>query len=187
MVMEHHSRDLAAHIPFMSSVMTVCSERHREFWIRAGTDPDRDIVTGQPRFDVYFDPPEHPSDRTLLYLSYDDVAYLPSDRGEEFAADWRTPRRETEEALAEAARDWTVIEKRHPQQVASTSWLGSRVSRASQSADTRRLILDAAIVVGIPDNGPVRGVGGRPIGGLSCVGIDVPGVHGDADPIPRAP
>jgi hypothetical protein len=148
MVMERHSRDVAEHVPFMSSVMTVCSERHRDFWIMAGAEPHRVIVTGQPRFDIYAHPKEPPLDQKLLYLSYDDVAYLPSDRGEVFSADWRDLRRETEEALAGASQSWTIIEKRHPQQSVSQNWLGPEVTRASQSADTRRLILEATAVVG---------------------------------------
>ena len=78
MVMESHSAAVRRTVPFLSAAMTVCSDRNRDFWVRAGTPAERIVVTGQPRFDVYARPP---SDRPpvsgpprLLYLSYDDFA-----------------------------------------------------------------------------------------------------------------
>src|SRR3954453_6781783 len=47
------SQRLREFAPPIATRMTVCSERHREFWLRAGADPERVVFTGQPRFDFY--------------------------------------------------------------------------------------------------------------------------------------
>ena len=167
MVMDDHARAVATSVPFMSDVMTVCSERQRDFWVRAGSDPARIRVTGQPRFDVY----SHPSrggtgaaTRTLLYFSYEDVAYLPSDTGQPYEGTWRDLRRETEQELAAATPRWRVVAKRHPQQTASESWLGASVEHPSQGADTRQLVLEADVVVGFQTTALFEAMAaGRPV------------------------
>src|SRR6266545_3769118 len=55
-VMETHAEELKVLFPVISDVMTVCSERHKAFWIQAGTASDRIVVSGQPRFDFYSQP-----------------------------------------------------------------------------------------------------------------------------------
>jgi hypothetical protein len=84
---EQHAPDVGAHAPFVADRMTVCSERHKSFWVRAGADPDLIEVTGQPRFDVFSQGRAHPSwrevgledaPRTVLFLSYQIDAYLHS-------------------------------------------------------------------------------------------------------------
>jgi len=152
MVMTDHAEQVRASTPFISDHMTVCSERQKQFWVNAGTDPAAITVTGQPRFDLYArarSEARRPGPPRLLYLSYDDVAYLPSDTGVPYDGSWRDLREATERAVAATAgRGWAVTAKRHPQQSASTDWLGSSVVRAPQSADTRDLIVDADVVVG---------------------------------------
>jgi hypothetical protein len=151
MVMAEHSLAVGRFVPFMSDAMTVCSERQRDFWVRAGTDPARVVVTGQPRFDVYAaaaDSGRHDGRPTLLYLSYDDIAYLPSDTGVAFEGTWQELRRATELAIADASDRWRVVVKRHPQQPVAQEWLGGRVEHAPRDADTRALILAADAVVG---------------------------------------
>ena len=51
--MEEHSQEMRVEAPFLADWMTVCSARHREFWMRAGADGALVEVTGQPRFDIY--------------------------------------------------------------------------------------------------------------------------------------
>lgn len=150
MVMEEHSLQVGAHVPFMSDFMTVCSERHRQFWIRAGTDPSLIAVTGQPRFDVYARPSSNRdgSRKRLLYLSYDDSAYLPTDVGVAFDGSWRDLRLQTERAISELSADWAVTVKVHPQQARAETALGSRVIHANRYADTRDLIRECDVVVG---------------------------------------
>lgn len=150
MVMSDHAKAVAESVPFVSAAMTVCSERQRQFWVNAGTHAELITVTGQPRFDVYADAaPARTSRPTILYFSYDDVAYLPSDTGVPYDGSWAELRRETEECLAELARSgWQIVAKRHPQQPAGHDWLGPQVERAPQGADTRHLILAADVVVG---------------------------------------
>jgi hypothetical protein len=151
MVMEVHANEVGKSVPFMSDLMTVCSDRHRDFWLRSGTPPDKVRVTGQPRFDRYSSAPASSRDHgrpRLLYLSYDDVAYLPADLGGEEGATWRQLRRETEEVLAAASADWCITEKRHPYQPDSDNWLGQGVHRAARDDDTPALILESDVVVG---------------------------------------
>lgn len=151
--MEAFSQEVGRYLPFMSCLMTVCSERQREFWVRSGAEPARLIVTGQPRFDVYrWSKERAQTDKppVLLYLSYDDDAYVPP---YSFSAPgdntWRGQRRETEEVLAQLAEGgWRIVAKRHPQQLARDDWLGPRVERADSNSDTRLLIVAADVVVG---------------------------------------
>lgn len=153
MTMDIDSQYVAAAVPFMADFMTVCSERHRDFWLIQGVDPSKILVTGQPRFDVYAaPPPPRPADGPprLLYFSYDDFAYLPYDGTSTPLGDWTELRRATETTLADLAtsRVWEVIAKPHPQQVSMRDWLGAGVTRAPAAADTRELIRSVDAVVG---------------------------------------
>ncbi|MBM4075035.1 MAG: hypothetical protein FJ267_05255 [Planctomycetes bacterium] len=149
-VMEVLSLEVGRYTPFISDFMTVCSQRHKDFWIKAGADADRVTVTGQPRFDVYASPGEGQiSGRPrMLYLSYDDVAYLPSDGDTIFSGSWRDMRLETERVLNEFADRYEIIVKEHPQQAKADTAFGGGVDFANRYADTRRLILGADLVVG---------------------------------------
>ena len=166
--MESHSVAVGASVPFMSESMTVCSERQKDFWVRSGADPARIHVTGQPRFDVYARARE--SERCagpprVLYLSYDDVAYLPQDYGKAFDGTWRDLRRETEEALAAVAGSGVMVTaKLHPQQAAEANWLGPDVTSATRDADTRLLVAEADVVVAFQTTGVFEAaVAGRPV------------------------
>lgn len=151
MVMDEHAPAVGRSVPFMSDRMTVCSERQRDFWIRAGADPATITVTGQPRFDVYARPDLPPTPRSrpsLLYLSYDDMAYLPSDTGLAYDGSWQQLRLETERVLDSLTDQWDIVVKPHPQQGQTATALGPLVQRAPRDADTRFLILHADAVVG---------------------------------------
>jgi len=170
MVMAQHSAAVARTVPFLSAAMTVCSTRNRDFWVRSGTPPEVIVVTGQPRFDVYARAETESSDRGatphLLYLSYDDLAYLPSDVGMPYAGTWRELRRETEQAIAAAAESgsWSVTVKRHPQQRAGDNWLGSGTREAPRDADTRQLIMSADAVIGFQTTAVYEAVlAGKPV------------------------
>lgn len=153
MTMDVDSQYVADSVPFMSDVMTVCSKRHREFWLRQGVDPSKIVVTGQPRFDVYAEPsPTRTSTGRprLLYFSYDDFAYLPYDGQSTPLGDWTDLRRVTETTLSDLASAglWEVIAKPHPQQITASNWLRPEVVRAPADADTRELIRSVDVVVG---------------------------------------
>lgn len=152
MVMQDHAVAVGRSVPFMSAHMTVCSERQKEFWVRSGAPAEAITVTGQPRFDVYATGVPggdmHRRKPRLLFLSYDDAAYLPSDTGLTYDGDWQTMRLETETALQQATTTWDVVVKEHPQQTAAPTVLGPEVQRAARDADTRRLILEADAIVG---------------------------------------
>jgi hypothetical protein len=140
--------------------MTVCSERHAAFWLRAGAEPASLVVTGQPRFDFYLRPDSWPFPRdgepTVLFLSYAVDAYHP---GEGTGGDpWQLLHRQTEAGLHELARQgWRVLIKPHPQQSsehvrawrerAGDLW-GRQVLLVDSGADVRKLIVTADVVVG---------------------------------------
>jgi hypothetical protein len=158
-----HAPELGAHAPFAADYMTVCSERHKSFWVHAGTDPDVIEVTGQPRFDLYAHGRTRPrwtdvglpdAPRTVLFLSYQADAYL---HAAEAGVDWRPLRDQTEAALWEAvAHGWRVVVKLHPQQPREdageiAAWapgFGRDVVLADRDGDTRVLLLLADAVVG---------------------------------------
>lgn len=160
--MEAHSRLTRDEAPFCADFMTVCSERQREFWLRAGADPALIEVTGQPRFDVYAEGRPHPSSprRRVLFLSYDLEAYVPAEFRHPGAQTWERLRSATEAVLLDSVRSGAteVIVKCHPQQnhraeeahlATSAGALWRRgISLAPPQADTRQLILGADVVVG---------------------------------------
>jgi hypothetical protein len=159
------ARDVGAYAPFESDRMAVCSERHKSFWLRAGANSELIDVTGQPRFDFYARPhddlawssvslPPHP--RTVLFLSYEQDAYL-VDIGWK-GAGWHDVRSETEQCLFDAVQaGWRVVVKLHPLQdeerehkalAERAPGLGTDVVLAPSTADTRQLIVLADAVVG---------------------------------------
>jgi len=129
--------------PFMCDRMTLCSERHLEFWLKTGADPARLVLTGQPRFDVYASAAaggapivagnanKRPAKPTILYLTYPTHAYTlsgygfrqdagsPFEAGDAALATWMELRNQTEEGLADLVRSgaYRLVIKPHPQQL----------------------------------------------------------------------
>jgi hypothetical protein len=156
--MEEETVLIRDYTPFAGHHMTVCSERHREYWLRAGTDPALISVTGQPRFDFYANTPPPSGERTLLFFSYHLYAYAEVLTGE--MTIWRKLHDETERQLWKLAEEgWQVAIKPHPQQ---PNWCAEmrrmldempesarkRVTFVPKLADTRKLIADASVIVG---------------------------------------
>ena len=175
--MESHSQEIGLEAPFISDWMTVCSERHREFWLRTGADGDRVLVTGQPRFDVYANtaaqtrkqPPQ------VLFLSYVLDAYVPGVGQGIGLRTWEALRTDTERVLIELAEagQCRVLVKCHPHQNhrreadrlghASASW-GENIRIAHPDADTRQLLLDSDVVVGFQTTALYEAVAaGKPV------------------------
>src|SRR5205823_1120294 len=110
--MRSHAERVARYAPPVADRMTVCSERHRSFWLRAGADPERVIVTGQPRFDFYAGiGPERveagygDEGPVALFFSYQVDAYHPSEGAGRPV--WGELHRQTEQGLrALAERGW---------------------------------------------------------------------------------
>ena len=147
--MRVHAERVRAYAPPIADHMTVCSERHKEFWVRAGGDPDRITVTGQPRFDVYAQPEPRPrgDEPVALFFSYAADSYHPSEGVGESV--WAQLHRETEEGLARlAGSGWTVLVKPHPQQDVSGLELGAGLSLVDPQADARPLIARADVAIG---------------------------------------
>jgi hypothetical protein len=177
--MREHARELRRHYPPLADRMTVCSERHKRFWLRAGGASDRILVTGQPRFDYYQRVSEWPTDVTfgdggpsVLFLSYAVDAYYPgAERGDRA---WSALRLQTEQGLHELARrGWRVLVKPHPQQSieslrdwrrrAGDLW-ERRVFLVNPQADVRPLIVAADVTVGFQSTALLEAmIAGRPV------------------------
>jgi hypothetical protein len=163
--LEGPAREWNAASPFIADQMLVSSDHHKRFWVNGGVDPDIITVTGQPRFDIYCDNTRQPAwpqlgydlrpGPTVLFLTYDDNAYLPViDRSG--LHPWREMRAQTEErllALAEAGRA-SVLIKAHPQpaedQSARLEDMARRpgVTVLDPRHDVRHFISAADLVVG---------------------------------------
>ncbi|GEM_PF-2343584 len=160
--MEEHSQEMRIEAPFIADWMTVCSERHREFWMRSGADGSLVEVTGQPRFDIYASRrvQQQSQPRRVLFLTNELDAYVPGVGQGMGLRTWEPLRDATETALFDAVRAGAceVLVKIHPQQnhrVEST-----RIARrardvwhrglevAAPDADTRELTVRADVVVG---------------------------------------
>jgi hypothetical protein len=176
--MDEHSQEMRVEAPFVSDWMTVCSERHREFWMRAGADGDLVEVTGQPRFDIYASHrTQNPSTRRrILFLTNELDAYVPGVGQGMGLRTWETLRDATEAALFDAVRQGRcdLLVKIHPQQNHRVE--SARIARRSgdlwrhcvevapPDADTRELIVRADTVVGFQSTALYEAVAaGRPV------------------------
>jgi hypothetical protein len=175
--MREHAQELRRCYPPLADRMTVCGERHKRFWVRAGAAPNRIVVTGQPRFDFYRRESEWPAEvpigdggPSVLFLSYAVDAYYPGeDRGS-----WSALHQRTEQGLHELARrGWRVLVKPHPQQPAGLlrEWRrragdlwGRRVFLVDPQADVRPLIVAADVTVGFQSTALLEAMlAGRPV------------------------
>jgi hypothetical protein len=177
--MREHGEELRRCAPPLADLMTVCSERHKHYWLRAGGTEDRIVVTGQPRFDFYCEPAQWPSDvpfgsdgHTVLFLSYAVDAYYPGERGA--TAAWDDLRLQTEQGLCELARrGWRVFIKPHPQQPVESlrEWRRRagdlwerRMFLVDGEADVRQLIVAADVTLGFQSTALLEAmIAGRPV------------------------
>jgi hypothetical protein len=177
--MREHAEDLRRFAPPLADRMTVCSERHKRFWVRAGATEERIVVTGQPRFDFYMRPWTWPAETpfaergpSVLFLSYAVDAYHPGEgRGSDA---WSALHRQTEQGLYELARrGWRVLIKPHPQQSleavgewrrrAAELW-GRQVFLVDPQADVRPLIVTTDVTVGFQSTALLEAMlAGRPV------------------------
>jgi hypothetical protein len=199
--MADHSRVLHDEAPFIADFMTVCSDRQREFWVRAGADADRVEVTGQPRFDVYVNPP--PSGTTtpkhVLFLSYHLDAYVPGAGRGKGLLTWEPLRSATELALIDAARRGVcdVVVKCHPQQphraetaryarLAGSTW-NRGFAVADVDADARDLIVATDMIVGFQTTALYEAVAARRSVVYAAWGDEYERLRGGLIPFHEAP
>jgi hypothetical protein len=175
--MEVLSGTAARDAPPIAEAMSVCSERYREFALRCGWDPERVVVSGQPRFDVYGaePPPRREGPPRCVFFSYRTFAYHPRTYEGTLTYAWETLHRQTEEGLFELARrGWEITIKPHPQQdwaadraridAALEPELRERVHLADPAEDARPLVLDADAVVGFQSTALIESLGaGKPV------------------------
>jgi hypothetical protein len=162
--MENGSAELRRHAPLVADHMTVCSERHREYWLRAGASPEAMTVTGQPRFDYYAeerseDLPFGDEGPIVLFFTYLPDFYHPVMVASEGRAVWADLLRRTEEGLWRLAQEgYRILVKPHPLQPfrAETRRIknevgdlfGRKVFAIEPTTDVRTLISGADIAVG---------------------------------------
>lgn len=162
--MEVGTKALREHAPLIARHMTVCSERHREYWERSGAPRERMTVTGQPRFDFYADLPHEPlpygdDGPIILFFSYLPDFYHPGMVGSESTAIWQDLLDRTEEELwGLAAEGYRVLVKPHPLQPFRVeerrirahvgALYGTKVFVLDGALDVRRLIAGSDIAVG---------------------------------------
>jgi hypothetical protein len=178
--MESHAERVRRYAPPIADRMTVCSELHRQFWLRSGADPGAVEVTGQPRFDFYAGLGPERTDAgygrggpVALFFSYQVDAYHPSEG--EGTPVWAELHHQTEEGLfALAERGWRVFIKPHPQQPwsaerrriarAAGRALNDRVFLVDPGEDARRLVAGADVVVGFQTTALLESMAaGRPV------------------------
>lgn len=178
--MESHAKRVRRYAPPIADRMTVCSERHRQFWLRAGAAPEAVEVTGQPRFDYYAGLGDQRIEAgfghggpVVLFFSYQVDAYHPSEGAG--TPVWAELHRQTEAGLwSLAERGWRVLIKPHPQQPWSAERrriarsagraLNDRVFLVDPDEDARRLIAGADVVVGFQTTALLESmVAGRPV------------------------
>jgi hypothetical protein len=173
--MEVFSLEVKAEAPFASDLMTVCSERQKAFWVRAGTPAEQIEVTGQPRFDIYASRRVSIASprRRVLFLTYALDAYVPGAGRGKGLRTWASLRDATERTLVDLVRAGTcdVVVKCHPQQdhraeverlsAAAGANLGRGLTVADQDADTRALIIAADVVVGFQTTALYEAVAAR--------------------------
>jgi len=166
--LEHHATEMRRWFPFSGDIMTVCSEKSKDFWVACGAPPDQVLVLGQPRFDVYSARTDV-ADRsvlgvgasagrpTVLFLSYDLDAYAEERSLGAAHRPWERLHQETESVLLDLAGKgvFTLMIKPHPQQNASQlAHLVNRVNHVPNTfilpagVDTRSLLLSVDTVVG---------------------------------------
>lgn len=162
--MENGSAELRRHAPLVADHMTVCSERHREYWLRAGASPDSMTVTGQPRFDFYAEErrnqlPYGDDGPVVLFFTYLPDFYHPRMVKSEGGGVWWDLLRRTEEGLWRLAQEgYRILVKPHPLQPfrAETRRIksevgdlyGSKVFAIEPTTDVRTLIAGSDIAVG---------------------------------------
>lgn len=162
--MEVGTKALREHAPLIARHMTVCSERHREYWERSGAPRERMTVTGQPRFDFYADMPRErlpygDDGPIILFFSYLPDFYHPGMVGSEGKAIWQALLDRTEEELwSLAAEGYRVLVKPHPLQPFRVeqrrirarvgALYGTKVFVLDGALDSRRLIAGSDIAVG---------------------------------------
>lgn len=162
--MEVGTKALREHAPLIARHMTVCSERHREYWERSGAPRERMTITGQPRFDFYADMPRErlpygDDGPIILFFSYLPDFYHPGMVGSEGGAIWQELLDRTEEELwALAAEGYRVLVKPHPLQPFRVEerrirarvgeLYGTKVFVLDGALDSRRLIAGSDIAVG---------------------------------------
>ncbi len=162
--MEVGAAALREHAPLVARHMTVCSERHREYWERAGAPRSKMTVTGQPRFDFYADLPDirlpyGDDGPIILFFSYLPDFYHPGMVGSEGKAVWQDLLDRTEQELwSLAGEGYRVLVKPHPLQPFRTEarriagqvgdLYGHKVFTIDPADDVRRLIAGSDIAVG---------------------------------------
>jgi hypothetical protein len=112
------------YFPPISNYFFVWSLRQKEFWLKAGVSPDRILVIGSARTDLFINLPVVSVKKNLLFFDFDSDAYINNldwqASGWQGERNWSYLRNAIHKILAEIAREYpeiNILIKCHPQQV----------------------------------------------------------------------
>ena len=147
------------YFPVHGDLIATCSEDSNNAWIKMGADPKISFVTGQPRFDYYFNLPKKikTHNKTYLFFSYFLHAYVTSNSNKDDYNPWTELCDNTIECLVKLAvqnpNDQVLI-KPHPQQdLFSISRIYNQVKNIKNieildsKTDSRKVLVDSDIII----------------------------------------
>tara|TARA_B100001250_G_scaffold411059_1_gene438827 strand:- start:6383 stop:7861 length:1479 start_codon:yes stop_codon:yes gene_type:complete len=156
---EHLNFIINKYFPVHGDLIATCSEDSKNAWIKMGADPKISFVTGQPRFDYYFNLPKNTQthNKTYLFFSYFLHAYVTSNSSKQDYNPWTELCDNTIECLAKLAvqnPNDKVLIKPHPQQdVFSISRIYNQVKNIknieilNSKTDSRKILVDSDIII----------------------------------------
>ena len=156
---EHLNFIIKKYFPVHGDVIATCSEDSKNAWIKMGANPKKSSVTGQPRFDYYFNLPKKIKtyNKTYLFFSYFLHAYVTSNSTEVDYNPWTELCDNTIECLVKLAiqnPNDKVLIKPHPQQdLFSMNRIYNQVKNIKNieildpKIDSRKILFDSDIII----------------------------------------
>ncbi len=156
---EHLNFIIKKYFPVHGDLIATCSEDSKNAWIKMGANPKKSFVTGQPRYDYYFNLPKkkQTNSKTYLFFSYFLHAYVTSNSSDQDYNPWIELCDNTMECLVKFAiknPDDKVLIKPHPQQDSfSMDRIYSQVKNIKNievldpKIDSRKILFDSDIII----------------------------------------
>lgn len=156
---ENLNHKIKKYFPVHGDLIATCSSDSNDAWIKMGADPKKSFVTGQPRFDYYFNLPEKikTQNKTYLFFSYFLHAYVTSNSSKSDYNPWTQLCDDTIECLVKFAiqnPNNKVLIKPHPQQdMHSQNRIYEQVKNIKNieildsKKDSRKVLFDSDIII----------------------------------------